>query len=106
MTNSARANGRPLTINGAETVIARPADGNTSDSSDDSMRAAARRHVALVEGSTPHISAETRDLLRNRLRMAAILFFIGFFVFLVRWFFIWNEWIAAEHRPLFFTHAR
>ena len=60
------------------------------------MRDEARRHVALVEGSTPHMSAETRDLLRNRLRIAAILFFVGFFVFLVRWVFIWNEWFAPS----------
>jgi serine/threonine-protein kinase len=65
----------------------------------------ARRHVALVEGSTPHMTAETRDLLRNRLRIAAILFFVGFFVFLVRWFFVWDDWFPAEYRPLFYTHA-
>ncbi len=88
---------------GAETVIAHPRlhKGNGSESA----RNDARRHVALVEGSTPHMSAETRDLLRNRLRIAAILFFVGFLVFLIRWGFNWNEWFTAEHRPMFFIHA-
>ena len=51
------------------------------------------------------MSAETRDLLRNRLRIAAILFFVGFLVFLIRWGFNWDEWFTAEHRPMFFIHA-
>src|SRR5882672_1642259 len=85
---------RPSTVNGDETLIApRPFFQQQKDSSDGSMREEARRGVALVEGSTPHLSAETRDLLRNRLRITAILFFVGFAVFLVRWFFFWNDWI-------------
>jgi serine/threonine-protein kinase len=32
------------------------------------------------------------------------LFFIGFSVFLVRWFFFWNEWIT-QRLPLFLTHG-
>jgi serine/threonine-protein kinase len=101
-------NGRPVngsSVNGAETVIApRPIFGSKKESSSEELRAEARRGVALVEGSTPHLSAETRDLLRNRLRIAAILFFVGFFVFLLRWFFFWNEWIP--HRlSLFITHG-
>ena len=89
---------------GAETVIAHPRlhKGNGSESA----RNDARRHVALVEGSTPHLSAETRDLLRNRLRIAAILFFVGFLVFLIRWVFYWDEWFTAEHRPMFFITPR
>jgi serine/threonine-protein kinase len=75
------------------------------DSSDERVRDEARRHVALVEGSTPQMSAETRDLLRNRLRITAILFFIGFFIFLLRWIAHWNEWGAAEHRLAFYTHV-
>src|SRR5690348_9245044 len=92
-------NGQPKSnssVKGAETVIApRPIFGRKESSSDE-LRAEARRGVALVEGSTPHLSAETRDLLRNRLRIAAILFFVGFFVFLIRWFFFWNEWIPQR----------
>jgi serine/threonine-protein kinase len=92
--------------NGAETVIAPPRFSSTKkDSSDDSMRKEARRGVALVEGSTPHLSAETRDLLRNRLRLTAILFFIGFLAFFIRWFFYWSEWGKSEHMAIFFTHA-
>jgi len=69
------------------------------------MRKEALRGVALVEGSTPHLTAETRDLLRHRLRLAAILFFIAFSSFLVRSIFYWDEMIQAEHLPLFITHG-
>jgi serine/threonine-protein kinase len=98
----------PQHANGVETVIAprfkfrepKP----PKESSGDELRQEARRGVALVEGSTPHLSDEMRDLLRNRLRIAAILFFIGFFVFLVRWFFYWNDWMP-ERLALFLTHG-
>src|SRR5262245_4719603 len=101
-------NGQPesnSSVNGAETVIApRPIFGRKKESSSDELRTEARRGVALVEGSTPHLSAETRDLLRNRLRIAAVLFFVGFFVFLIRWFFFWNDWIP-QRLSLFLTHG-
>jgi serine/threonine-protein kinase len=90
---------------GAETVIAPQPLLRDRDSSAERARNEARRHVAIVEGSTPHMSAETRDLLRNRLRITAILFFVGFFVFLIRWGFNWDKWFTAEHRAMFFTHA-
>jgi serine/threonine-protein kinase len=102
---SLRRDGNSALSTGAETVIAPRPDRPDRDSSADRARDEARRHVALVEGSTPHMSAETRDLLRNRLRIAAILFFVGFSVFLVRWYFLWDDWFAAEHRLLFYTHA-
>ena len=53
--------------NGADTVaMPRPTLRTDPHDSGGSVRESARRHVALVEGSTPHLSAETRDLLRNR----------------------------------------
>jgi serine/threonine-protein kinase len=94
---------------GDETVLmARRPVLRLSNDSDGRVRNEARRQVALVQGSTPHLSAETRDLLRNRLRIAAILFFVGFSAFLVRWFFYWNEWMPAtgpSHWPMFLTHG-
>src|SRR5207253_10410857 len=57
------------------------------------------------EGSTRHLGAESRDLLRNRLRTAAILFFVGFLAFLIRWAFNWTTWGKPEHLPIFYTHA-
>ena len=69
------------------------------------MRDSARRQVAIIEGSAPHLSQETRDLLRGRLRIAAVLFFVGFFAFLLRWPFYWDQWGAAEHRWLLYAHA-
>lgn len=44
--------------------------------------------VALVEGSTPELSAELHSLLRNRLRTAALLLALGFGVFFVRSLFL------------------
>jgi serine/threonine-protein kinase len=102
---TAQPAGRSSANAGAETVFAPRPVLRQNDSSHDRARDAARRQVALVEGSAPHMSAETRDLLRNRLRIAAILFFIGFSVFLVRWFFLWDGTFATAHRPMFYTHA-
>ena len=98
-------NGRLADSTGAETIVAPRSAFRRGQLNSDTPRDDARRHVALIEGSTPHMTAETRDLLRNRLRITAILFFVGFFVFLVRWFFIWGDWFPAGHRPLFYTHA-
>jgi serine/threonine-protein kinase len=39
--------------------------------------------VALVEGSTPHLTVEVQTLLRQRLRLAALIFAAGFVVFLI-----------------------
>jgi tRNA A-37 threonylcarbamoyl transferase component Bud32 len=101
-------NGQPIipppSSAGDETVVAPPPVFD-SNSSDLRARDAARRQVALVEGSTPHLSAETRDTLRYRLRLTAVLFFIGFSAFLVRWLFHWNDWLTAEHSFLFYSHA-
>jgi serine/threonine-protein kinase len=94
--------------NGETVLLPRTPAGRANQDSDGRVRQEARRQVALVEGSTPHLSAETRDLLRNRLRIAAILFFVGFSAFLVRWFFYWDEWMPAtgpNHWPLFVTHG-
>jgi tRNA A-37 threonylcarbamoyl transferase component Bud32 len=54
-----------------------------ADSSSGRLDKAARRQVALVAGSTPHMSDETRCLLRRRLRLAALLLLAGFGSFLV-----------------------
>jgi serine/threonine-protein kinase len=96
---------RSASSTGAETVVVRRRPIGDTDSSDERVRGEARRQVALVEGSTPQMSAETRDLLRNRLRITAILFFIGFLVFLIRWFVHWSEWGAPEHRLALYTHV-
>jgi serine/threonine-protein kinase len=96
---------RSASSTGAETVVIPRRVFDETDTSDERVRGEARRQVALVEGSTPHMSAETRDLLRNRLRITALLFFIGFFAFLLRWFVHWSEWSAPEHRLSFYTHV-
>ncbi len=100
-----RTNGQQSSSTGDETVIvSRPK--NRVAASDSGLPADKPRwHVALVEGSTPHLSAETRELLRNRLRITAVLFCIGFSAFFVRWLFHWNEWVTPQHRFIFWTHG-
>lgn len=56
--------------------------------STDRLRQAARRLVHVVEGSPPHLSTETRDVLRGRLLAVSLLFFGGFLAFLIRWIYI------------------
>src|SRR5262249_32711092 len=65
-----------------ETLVAPQPHASHPDSSSLRMRESIRRQVAIVEGSTPHLSSETRDVLRSRLRIAAVLFFVTFLAFL------------------------
>lgn len=102
------SNGQPAdraTPVGDETVVAPRPTFRSDENSDAQVRKEARRQVALIEGSTPHLSVETRDTLRHRLRITAVLFFIGFSAFLVRWLFHWSEWFTPEHSFLFYAHA-
>ena len=75
------------------------------DSSGAELNKSARRRVALVEGSTPHMSSETRSLLRRRLRTVAVLLLIGFGTFLlwsmVRW--KMSEHLEGDYRWVFFS---
>lgn len=61
-------------------------DAGSRGSSSRSSRigAAARGLVNLVEGSSPHLTSETRDVLRQRLRIAALIFFAAFTAFWIR----------------------
>ncbi|HEX6962414.1 MAG TPA: serine/threonine-protein kinase [Lacipirellula sp.] len=72
----------------------------------DQLAQSARRRVALVEGSTPHLSSETRSLLRKRLRMAALLLGAGFGLFFL-WLIIQGaatgDWIIAA--PFYAVHV-
>jgi tRNA A-37 threonylcarbamoyl transferase component Bud32 len=70
-----------VTIEAPRRKFWRPKDSEPAEES-------ARRRVALVEGATPHMSGETRSLLRARLRTVAVLLGIGFAVFSV--------WILAQ----------
>jgi len=66
--------------------------------------AAARGKVALVEGSAPHLSQETRALLRDRLRMVALLLSVGFGLFLVRSLFDLEKYATGSMASLFYAH--
>jgi hypothetical protein len=52
--------------------------------------------MALVEGSTPELSAEIQQLLRSRLRMAALLLALGFGLFFIRGAFLVDFSRAAD----------
>jgi len=82
----------------------RPSD-SQGDSRESRLREAVRGQVALVEGSAPHLTSETSDLLRSRLRIAAVLFFVGFATFFIRSLFDLDEWANPEHRWLLITHG-
>ena len=80
----------------SDTPADRATDGNvTVDSAaSDSLailRAAGRRPIALFEGSAPHLTTETQQVLRSRLRTVAILFFSGFLSFFT-WSLFWLDW--------------
>ncbi|MGD9633212.1 MAG: serine/threonine protein kinase [Pirellulales bacterium] len=98
-------NGSAHSSLGDETVLVPPSRYKHAEDPTNRMSDSARRQVALVEGSAPHMSQETRDVLRNRLQIAAVLFFIGFFAFLLRWPFYWEEWGQPEFRNLLYAHA-
>lgn len=81
--------------------------GDDSGGSVARLRESAHRRIALVEGSAPHMSAETRTLLRRRLRVVACLLLGGFSVFLV-WSLV--EFPIEEHMSdrriaLFVSHV-
>jgi serine/threonine-protein kinase len=62
-----------------------------SSSRTGAIKSAARGLVRLVEGSSPHLSVETRDVLRRRLTAASALFFGGYAAFLVRGLLFWAD---------------
>lgn len=94
------------TLENAETIEApspyrQPVGSGSAGSGLNPIRAAANGLVALVEGSSPHLTSETRDLLRRRLRTVALLFLAGFTAFLIRWFFVspdtTSDWLFGVH---------
>jgi hypothetical protein len=68
-------------------------------------RAAVRQRVAIVEGSAPHLSQETLNVLRDRLRVVAIILCAGFGVFLLRAFSSFDEYTAKGSGELLAGHV-
>jgi len=68
------------------------------------LQASARRRVALIEGSAPGQSQETRNLLRNRLRIVASLLCAGFAAFLLRSFGNLSVYAAGPFAIVFYAH--
>ena len=94
---------KPDWDNAATIESPRASSPSAMDSAD--VRASARRRVALVEGSAPHESEETRSLLRDRLRIVAILLCGGFAVFLVRSLWSYEKYVAGGHLSIFYAHV-
>ena len=61
--------------------------------------------MALIEGSTPHLTIETQHLLRGRLRIVAILMFAGFALFLVKSLFTLEQYVTTFNWWLFADHV-
>jgi len=64
-----------------------------------------RRPVVLVEGSTPHLTEETRDLLRSRLRAAALILLTGFLAFFVKDLFFLEKYTTTADQVQFWAHV-
>jgi len=87
------------------TVVSAPSSGSNGLLSRDaaSKVESGRPGVALIEGSGPELAHETQELLRSRLRMAALVLFFGFAAFLVLHYIrvdIWqpgNEFLFCFH---------
>jgi eukaryotic-like serine/threonine-protein kinase len=62
------------------------------------------RRIAIVEGSAPHLSQETLNVLRDRLRMVSIILCAGFGAFLLRSLSAFDEFTAAGSYPLLVGH--
>ncbi len=60
--------------------------------------------MAMVEGSSPHLSRETNDLLRDRLRVASLLLFAGYLAFFVKNLFYLDRFQSALDWVLFWDH--
>ncbi len=81
---------KPTTVLPSDpTVEAMPAidPGGPSSSGSMSKAEAGRPCIGLVEGPGPELTRETEDLLRSRLRIAALLLLAGFAAFLPRHYF-------------------
>ena len=87
----------------ANRLLQKPA---TALASSDAGRSTARRRIALVEGSAPHLSAETRALLRRRLRIVACLLTGGFAAFLIWSLFAYPlaEHVSEKRLAIFISH--
>ena len=69
-----------------ELITASRSDGVSSESAISKIETG-RPSVALIEGSGPELDRETQELLRSRLRTAAVVLFFGFAAFLVLHYF-------------------
>lgn len=87
----------------AATVVASPGAASTGPDSGDGR--ATRKRIALVQGGTPHMSAETRDLLRGRLRVTALLLFAGFTLFLIKGVFTPSQYAIPLGQAVFWAQV-
>lgn len=69
------------------------------------IRSDGKARMAIVEGSTPQLASETNDLLRRRLRSAALLLSCGFLAFFVKSLFYIHRLESTADWLLFADHA-
>jgi eukaryotic-like serine/threonine-protein kinase len=60
--------------------------------------------VALIAGSSPHMSAETQTLLAVRLRLASLILFGAFFSFFIKNLFDLASFKTTLHMAIFWSH--
>lgn len=60
--------------------------------------------MALIEGSTPKLSGEINDVLRDRLRMASLLLFAGYLSFFIKNLFYLDRFVTPFDWGLFGYH--
>lgn len=89
----------------ARPKAASPFDPTLDAASDEATQAAASHQaVAFVEGSTPQLSEETHDLLRDRLKVASVLLSGGFLAFFIKGLFELDQRTTAIEWWLFWYH--
>ncbi len=79
---------------GLDETVEIPSDGILTPSLTAPTRPGSRPKIALVQGHGPHLCDETQELLRGRLRVASLILFFGFAVFLM-----WRLFVADYSKP-------
>ncbi len=69
------------------------------------LRVPLKRNIALVEGSSPELSQETLNILRDRLRIVALLLCAGFAAYLIWALLSPTRYFATHSQTMLWCHA-
>jgi serine/threonine-protein kinase len=103
-TRSLAREGGDATLDGSSSASSKPDPWTPDSSIRDNASAACRVAVRMLEGAEPGLTAETRELLRSRLRTATLVMCSGFAAFLV-WHACLVSWSDPRWVALFAAHA-